>query len=309
MARERNSPAISASPAAVESLAAPVSDSAPGAEPGAAGPAAGQPISTRPTPATAREGEEMSAARRSRRAGSPDTYLHKATHAQSSEERAKYATRGLSQPGLDETTHAMLLRQLYLAHMEARRFELALEVSSKMIELQVLPDAARQDAARACMGLMEHERAVEHLRIAGRVAPASRRAFHAWTLGSTLYLLGRCNEAISALERAVRWATSAKPLYLAQLALARIANEEPVPEDLEDLRDTLRDAPSGQGYGQFVLGELAAALGDHDEARRCLRGFIKRTSAGRVALAVGLSAELDRARDLLQQLGENTAAG
>jgi tetratricopeptide (TPR) repeat protein len=232
---------------------------------------------------------------------SPEAYLHKATHAQTATDRAKYATRGLAQPGLDETTQAMLLRQLYLAHMEGRRFELALDVSRKMIDLHVLPDAARQDAARACLGLGRPSDAISHLRVAGRVAPASRRAFHAWTLGSTLYLLGRESEAIAALERALRWSTNAKPLYAAQLALAQVAAGEPH-ESLRILWDTLHDAPCGQGYGQFVLGELACKLGENQEARRCLEGFIRRTNSGRVALAVGLSAEVRRAEALLQEL-------
>lgn len=235
---------------------------------------------------------------------SPEAYLHKATHAQSPADRAKYATRGLAQPGLDDTTQAMLLRQLYLAHMEGRRFELALQVSQQMIDLHVLPDAARQDAARACLGLGRPHDAISHLRVAGRVAPASRRAFHAWTLGSTLYLLGRGREAVPALERALRWSTNAKPLYAAQLALAQLTTGEPH-ESLQSLRDALRDAPCGQGYGQFVLGDIAYNLGEHDEARRYLEGFIRRTGSGRVALAVGLSAELQRAEALL---GELTAA-
>jgi tetratricopeptide (TPR) repeat protein len=231
----------------------------------------------------------------------PEAYLHKATHAQTPTDRAKYATRGLGQPGLDDTTQAMLLRQLYLAHMEGRRFELALEVSLRMIELHVLPDAARQDAARACLGLGRTNDAISHLRVAGRVSPASRRAFHAWTLGSTLYLLGREAEAIGALERALRWSTNAQPLYAAQLALAQLAAGESH-ESLRVLRDALHDAPCGQGYGQFVLGELACKLGENQEARRCLEGFIRRTNSGRVALAVGLSAEVQRAQVLLEDL-------
>src|SRR5204863_9328911 len=117
-----------------------------------------------------------------------------------------------------------LMRQLYLAHMAARRFEQALAVSQQMIEIGVMPDVAQQDAARACLGLDRPDAAVEHLRIASRVGPASRRAFHLWTLGSTLYLLSRNREAAGALARALRWGTTAKPLYGAQLALARHAS-------------------------------------------------------------------------------------
>ena len=65
------------------------------------------------------------------------------------------------------------------------------------------------------------------------------------------------------------------------------------------LREQLADAPCGQGYGQFVLGELAFALGEYDEARRYLNAFVRRTANGRVALAVALAGEIARAERLL----------
>jgi tetratricopeptide (TPR) repeat protein len=228
-------------------------------------------------------------------------FLRKATLARTAGLRAKYATRGLSHPGADRTTQAMLLRQLYLAHMEARRFEDALAVSEQMVELAIMPDVARQDAARACLGLGRTDAALEHLRIASRVGPASRRAFHLWTLGSTLYLLGRPREAAGILARATRWGTTAKPLYLAQLALARHAAGDAV-AGWASLREQLEEAPCGQGYGQFVLGELAFQQGDYSAAKRYLSGFVKRTATGRVALAVALHAEIDRSRQLLREV-------
>jgi tetratricopeptide (TPR) repeat protein len=197
----------------------------------------------------------------------------------------------------------MLLRQLYLAHMEARRFEQALAVSEQMVEIGVMPDVARQDAARACLGLERTDAAVEHLRIASRVGPASRRAFHLWTLGSTLYLLGRNRESAGALSRALRWATTAKPLYAAQLALARhAAGDATQARNFGELRERLAEAPCGQGYGQFVLGELAFHEGDHPASRRYLEGFVRRTTSGRVALAVALTGEISKARELLRSL-------
>ena len=55
---------------------------------------------------------------------SPELMLRKATLARSAGTRAKYAERGLAHRGeLDRTTRAMLLRQLYLSHMEAQRFD------------------------------------------------------------------------------------------------------------------------------------------------------------------------------------------
>jgi tetratricopeptide (TPR) repeat protein len=173
-----------------------------------------------------------------------------------------------------------------------------------MLALDVMPDVARQDAARACLGLGRTDRALEHLRIASRVSPASRRAFHLWTLGSTLYLTGRHHEATGALSRAARWGTTDKPLYQGQLALARIAAGERV-RGLRQLRERLADAPCGQGYGQFVLGELSYHDGDLDSARRYLEVFVKRTSAGRVALAVALHAEMARAKEILSDIARH----
>jgi tetratricopeptide (TPR) repeat protein len=232
----------------------------------------------------------------------PELLLRKATLARTSGLRAKYAQRGLSHDGrIDRTTKLLLLRQLYLSHMEARRFEQALETAAEMIALDVMTDVARQDAARACLGLGQREQALSHLRIASRVSPPSRRAFHWWTMGTVLYLLGRHREAMGALSRASRWGTTDKPLYQAQLALAQLACGEQV-EDLDELRERLADAACGQGYGQFVLGELAYALGDYPAAKDYLQGFVKRTMAGRVALAVALQGEVERARQLLGQI-------
>src|SRR4051812_24710093 len=168
---------------------------------------------------------------------SPELLLRKATLARTSGTRAKYAERGFAfSAGVDRTTRALLLRQLYLSHMEARRFSEALTAAEQMIEADIMPDVARQDAARACLGLADREKAVEHLRLASRVSPPARRAFHLWTLGSVLYLMGHHREAAGALMRAHRWGTTERPLYLAQAALARRAAGEPS-GDLAALRE------------------------------------------------------------------------
>jgi tetratricopeptide (TPR) repeat protein len=237
----------------------------------------------------------------------PELMLRKATLARTSGMRAKYAQRGLSHDGkVDRTTRAMLLRQLYLSHMEGRRFDAALAVAQDMVGLDVMPDVARQDAARACLGLGQREKAVEHLRLASRVSPASRRAFHLWTLGSVLYLSGRFDEAIGALLRAARWGTTDRPLYQAQLALSHVCKGEPA-GDLAKLRSKLAEAPCGQGYGQFVLGELAYHAGDHRAAQEYLRAFVKRSTTGRVALAVALEGEIARSKLLLSRMRRGRA--
>lgn len=227
--------------------------------------------------------------------------LRKASSARNAGLRAKYATRGLAHGSADSTTQALLLRQLYLAHMEAERFGDALQVAEQMLNTRVMVDVARQDAARACLGLKDVNGAIVHLRIASRESPASRRAFHLWTLGSTLYLHGRAREAAGVLSRAARWGTTAKPLYLAQAGLARKAAGDTV-RNLAALRDRLIEAPCSQGYGQFVLGELAYQLGDRAASRRHLEAFLQRSTSGRVALAVTLSAEIQHATRLLRLL-------
>jgi tetratricopeptide (TPR) repeat protein len=243
-----------------------------------------------------------------------EDYLRKAAQAESSGARAKYATRGLAKVGTDRTLKAMLLRQLYLSHMESERFEKASEVAREAVELGIMPDVACQDLARAYLGLGRQREAADELRRAGRLGPASRRAFHLWTLGSLQYFGGDPAAAVVAFERALRWGTTARPLYAAQLHLARrqlVASDERAAsreaeqadgEELEALRQALDAAPSGQGYGRLILGELAHAAGDLSAAREYLEEFVKRTLAGRVALRIGLRAELDRARALLALL-------
>lgn len=233
----------------------------------------------------------------------PELLLRKATLARTAITRAKYAQRGLAHGApLDHTTRVLLLRQLYLSHMEGRRFADALSIAEQMLQTTVMPDVARQDAARACLGLGDREKAIEHLRIGSRVSPPARRAFHLWTLGTVLYLEGRYPDACGALSRAARWGTTDKPLYLAGLGLARLAAGDAVPEDeLASLRERLSDAPCGQGYGQFVLGELCFALRDHAGAARYLRAFLKRVTSGRVALQVSLSGEIKRAKQLIRR--------
>lgn len=240
------------------------------------------------------------------REGRAGDLLRKATLAESAGARAKYATRGLAAAGDDRTLRAMLLRQLYLSHMEAERFDKASEIARAAIELGVMADVACQDLARAYLGLGRHREAVGELRRASRLGPASRRAFHLWTLGSVLYFRGDYAGASVAFERASRWGTTARPLYEAQLALARVhlaaSGNGRVSPDFAGLRAALEEAPCGQGYGQFVLGELAYHQGDPAAAREYLEAFVARVEDGRVALRIGLGSELERARSLLAEL-------
>jgi tetratricopeptide (TPR) repeat protein len=238
-------------------------------------------------------------------ATSPEQHLQKAIAARSARTRAKYAKLGLAATRpIDRTTQAMLLRQLYLAHYEGRRFSRALEVAVQLIQLQVLTDVAHQDAARACQALGDVTQAVGHLRLAARSSPASRRAFHLWTLGSLLYLEGRYAEAASILARASRWGTTDKPLYIGHLALARCAQGEPMPE-LGRIIEQLEGAPCGNGYGRFVLGRLCGYAGRRSDAIRYLEAFVRRTTGGRTALAIALEGEVAEAKRVLGEVRGN----
>ena len=195
----------------------------------------------------------------------------------------------------------MLLRQLYLCHYAQKRFEQAYEVACQAAALDVLADVMHQDAARAKQAAGDVDTAIGHLRLAARVAPSARRAFHWWTLGSVLFLARRHDDAIGALARAARWGTSDKPLYQGHLALAKCHAGKRV-RGIGGLIDRLAACPAGQGYGRFVLGQLAFEQGRPEEARRYLTAFVKRTQAGRAATRIALAGELEMANATLASL-------
>ncbi len=235
----------------------------------------------------------------------PEDMLQRAMATRSAAARARYARQGLATDArLDRVTQAMLLRQLYLAHFEQRHFRRAVEIAEQALALDTLPDVCHQDAARALVPLGDIDGASDHLRLAARCAPARRRSFHLWTLGSVLFLAERLDEAEGALVRAVRWSTTDRPLVAGHLAVVRIERGEPVP-NLDDLIDRLDAAPCGQGYGRFVLGLMCAHAGRVRDAERHLRSFIDRTRAGRAAVAIALAAELATAEQRLASLKIN----
>jgi len=232
----------------------------------------------------------------------PEDMLQKAMTAQTPRARAIWARKGLStRAKLDPTTQAMLLRQLYLAHYEEERFDQAILASEQALVLDVLPDVAHQDAARAKQAAGDIDGAATHLRLAARSSPPNRKAFHWWTLGGMYYLDKRYEDAIAALSRASRWGTTDKPLYQGHLALAQLAAGQAVP-DLDRVISRLTDVPAGGGYGRFVLGLLAVHAGRRDEAKQWLRSFIERSTSGRRAMAISLRGEIEVARQALEEL-------
>jgi len=205
----------------------------------------------------------------------------------------------------------MLLRQLYLAHFEQRRFHDAFAVVEQSLGLGVLVDVLHQDAARAAAALGDIDAASRHLRTAARVGPAARKAFHWWTLGSLYFLAARYAEAVGALERAARWGTRDKPLYQGHLALAKIERaSEALParatprgdEALGELIRRLAAVPAGQGYGQFVLGMLSYHDRRWTEARSHLEAFVERSENGRLVTSIALDGEIAHAKRILDRM-------
>lgn len=222
--------------------------------------------------------------------------LDRAMRAKTPEARARHARSGLARH-CDEETKSLLLRQLYLGLLESGAYAKARIAADQMIELGLMPDVARHDAARACQADGDFDAAIEHLRVAARVGPKERRAFHLSTLGGLLFAIGRAREAIEPLETAVAEKSSPLVLLRGQLALARGAEAE-----MDVAYQRLANDPAGEGYGRFVLGELAFARGDRQRARVHLESFLSRARRARPAARAALAPEIARAEATLGRI-------
>jgi tetratricopeptide (TPR) repeat protein len=170
-----------------------------------------------------------------------------------------------------------------------------------MIDLGTLGDVARQDAARAAVGVDDIDAAIGHLRIAARVCPAGRRAFHYAHLGSLLRFDGQTEQAIEAFSRANRWATEDRDLYQAQQALAEAAHGRTT-ADLAELRTRLEKSAPQKAYCLWVLGELCVLLGDPIEGAEYLRRFLERQESAPRAKILSLKSEVAHANALLEEI-------
>jgi tetratricopeptide (TPR) repeat protein len=230
----------------------------------------------------------------------PEYWLGEALGARTSEQRAKFASRGLSLSKVESETQTLLLRQLYLAHMDEGRFWDGRAVADQMIELGTMQDVALHDAARACLGAEDFAAATDYVRRACRTAPPSRRAFHLSCLGGILYARGQMAEAVHVLRRAVRWSTHRTTLYQAQLSIALFADGKQV--DLSVALNALQRAKEPGRYGRFLIGELLFHLGEHEESRKQLGLFLESLQDQRPGVRAGLRAEALCARTRLRQL-------
>ena len=224
-----------------------------------------------------------------------------ALSARNAQDRARFARAGLAAEAAldnDADTHALLLRQLYLAHLEQHRFRHAADVARQMAELGPLRDIAHHDASRALTALGDFDAAIVEQRMAARLAPLARRSFQFWSLGTLQHFAGDEKGALESLRRGIRWARRDKPLLRAHAAFVKLESGEAVPK-LGEIVNDLQKAPCREGYGQFLLGMLAHHMGDKRKATIHLRAFLRRNASLDSAKATTLREELRRARTAL----------
>jgi tetratricopeptide (TPR) repeat protein len=238
-----------------------------------------------------------------RRARSAVDCLERALAAKTPAARAKAAREGLVGVA-DVETQALLLRQLYLGELEGGHFDRAREVAEQLVVLGAMPDVARHDAARACQALGRLDEAITHLREAVKLAPDTRISFHLSTLGALLYAAGHADEARVPLEAAIATSGSAQPLVRGQLALAKHASGDETAE-LDVAYHELQHDRAGEGYGRFVLGELAFARGDRRAAQIYLEAFLAKVRRARPAARAALAPEVARAESTLGRIAWN----
>ena len=231
-----------------------------------------------------------------------EDFLRLAMEARSPAAAGELAKQGLLRqadgPQSDPEGAVLLLREVFKAHLHARRSRSAHAIARKMIRLAALPEVTHADLGRACASLTWWTRAAQAYRLAARFAPARRRALHWGACASALHHAGRSEESLAALDRAVRWSTGTRPLHRAYAALVRLDRGDEV-EDLDAIESDLELARCGEGYGRYVLGLIAVARGDRPRGRKFLREFLKR-NVGDPLREATLAAEIARARKTLR---------
>jgi tetratricopeptide (TPR) repeat protein len=202
---------------------------------------------------------------------------------------------------LDPESRVLLLREVLKGHLHVGRVRSAHAIARKMVRAGALAELAHADLGRACAALAWWMRAAQAYRIAARFAPARRRSLHWGACASALHHAGRHDEALAALDRAIRWSSSTRPLHRAYAALVQLEMGREV-DQIDEIESDLEVARAGEGYGRYVLGRLALARGDAARGKRLLREFLKRNVRDPMRRAT-LSGEIARARAALRSAG------
>lgn len=233
---------------------------------------------------------------------SPEECLRRALEAESPKQRGRFAEEGLStRDDVEPDTEFLLLRQVYLAHLDSHRFRAAADVAERMSELGPMKDVAHHDTSRAFAALGDVSGAIAEQRLAARSAPPDRRSFQYWSLATLLQFAGDPDGAIGALDRGLRWAHDDRALLRGHRAWVLLEVGRPV-DELSEILAELESSRARKGYGELVLGMVRFHLDDGPAAAVHLRTFLRRNAGADTAKAITLREELRRARLALSQI-------
>lgn len=229
--------------------------------------------------------------------------LASALRARTVASRAEWARRGLAAEDdeLDPEIQFLLVRQLYLVHVEEDQLARALEMAAQMLAIGPMRDLAQHDRARVLWARGDARQAIEAQRHAARLAPPDRRSFHALALATFQHFHGDVAGSLRSLERAERWSHRDRVLVRAYRVVVELGDDR-VPEGLEEVRAALAASPLREGYGQYLLGIIAFELGDRRRAAVHLRAFLRKNAAVDRAKELTLREELRRARLALAEI-------
>lgn len=242
-------------------------------------------------------------------AESPLGQLRKARAAKGGAARAKYARAGLAGAPEDAETRWLLMRQLYISHLELGALDLARGVATDMIGVySEVEDVARFDLARVHLGTNEWDEARRQLAAGERVAPPTRRWEHVFTRARLEAVLGQPELASSLVDAAAEWNQPAGSsvvrlakdpvLHAAKLVWRAQAGKRPRRDTLARAYQQLSDAGALPALGDFFAARLLWLL-SHAEARSVLEGFLRTTARLPAIARFGLAPEVFYARQWL----------
>ena len=233
----------------------------------------------------------------------PEDHLRLALRSAEPEARMANAQAGLAFPpeAIEEDTKVLLLRQVYIGQLELHLFRAAIDTAAEMAAVGPLKDIALHDRARVEQATGDVSAAIASQRMAARHAPPERRSFMLWSLATLQHFFGDVEGALGTIDKALLIARDDRALLKAHSAYICLENNEAV-EDLREIRDELRSAKCGEGYGQYILGMIAYEIGDMKSAVVHLQNFLRRNASVDVAKALTLREELRRARLTLAEL-------
>lgn len=235
---------------------------------------------------------------------SPLGQLRKARAAKRAVTRAKYARAGLEQSPEDAETRWLLMRQLYISHLELGALERAREVAFEMLGVFVeVEDVARFDLARVLMARHEWEQARVQLTHGREVAPVSRQWDHLFALARLEAVLGNPALALQIVDGAEQ--------SVARLAQQPVVHGARMVWRVQSGQRSRKDALA-RAYERLSLTQPLPVLGDYfaanllvllgrPEADRVFEGFVRAAERLSAIGRFSLAAELHSARQWLGQ--------